>query len=43
MAKTLKECQDWYDGLEPNDEEEDRMAQDEPNYYPEDRDYDFDS
>ena len=36
---SLKECQDWYDRLEPDDEEDDVSCVDEPDYYEEDYDY----
>ncbi len=35
---SLKECQDWYDRLEPDDEEDDVSCVDEPDYYEEDED-----
>ncbi len=39
--KSLKECQDWYDRLEPDDEEDDVSCVDEPDYY-EEKMYDCD-
>lgn len=42
--KSLKECQEWYDNLEPDDEEDDVMCEREPDYYDEEKRYeDFDS
>mgnify|MGYP006343184761 FL=1 len=35
---SLKECQAWYDRLEPDDEEDDVSCVDEPDYYEEDED-----
>ena len=37
--KSLKECQEWYDHLEPDDEEEDEMCEQEPDYYEEEKRY----
>jgi len=36
--KSLRECQEWYDNLEPDEEEEDVMCEKEPNY---EEDYDY--
>ncbi len=41
--KSLKECQEWYDNLEPDDEQEDKFCSDEPNYDEEKRHEDFGS